>query len=263
MDLEELIKNFNQEPSIETQNAFLAGLKTSQLFLTVSIGENMLEEIKKSEVGKVNTFENEVGFSINYLKGEGDKKAVPLFTREELMEQTSIRSSLIALPMARLAEMLKESGEYSDIIINPFTDMEIGMPVNSFLNLFNAKKPGKNFNKLTEMILDLLKNSSIELEKETVFFARGNEDNMKNGAVDGVFRPRIPFNVSSRDDAEDLEYLNILIMPESKKILDIGDELSQYFLDIFIAPGSEFEFVEDVDEFTSVWRCVNQPFYDD
>lgn len=257
--LEELIKRFNAEPNSQTQNEFLSELVRSQLFLTVVMSEEMFDEIKKFEAGEVQTFDEEVGFSINYLTGEGGKKAVPLFTDAKLMDETDIESSAIVLQMSHLAGMLKQSnGKYSDILINPFTGLEIGMPVDVFISLFEM-----NHNEdLTNMILDLLHESSVELEKETVFFSRSDSDHMKQSAVDGVFTPKLPFNVSSRDSEEDLKYLNILMIPESSKILDIGDELSKYFLDIFIAPGSEFEFVEDIDEFTSVWKCVRQPFYD-
>ena len=33
--------------------------------------------------------------------------------------------------------------------------------------------------------------------------------------------------------------------------------------DTIIAQGSEFEQVEEIDEFTTVWKCRAQPFYDE
>ena len=135
--LEELIKRFNAEPNSQTQNEFLSELVRSQLFLTVVMSEEMFDEIKKFEAGEVQTFDEEVGFSINYLTGEGGKKAVPLFTDAKLMDETDIESSAIVLQMSHLAGMLKQSnGKYSDILINPFTGLEIGMPVDVFISLF-------------------------------------------------------------------------------------------------------------------------------
>ena len=111
--LEELIKRFNAEPNSQTQNEFLSELVRSQLFLTVVMSEEMFDEIKKFEAGEVQTFDEEVGFSINYLTGEGGKKAVPLFTDAKLMDETDIESSAIVLQMSHLAGMLKQSnGKY-------------------------------------------------------------------------------------------------------------------------------------------------------
>jgi len=52
-------------------------------------------------------------------------------------------------------------------------------------------------------------------------------------------------------------------MPKTSKILYIGDIVGEDGYDIVIAPGSEFHHVEDVDEYTRVWKCGAQPFYDD
>ena len=32
--------------------------------------------------------------------------------------------------------------------------------------------------------------------------------------------------------------------------------------DILLAPKTEFEFVSQEDEYTMLWKCVNQKFYD-
>lgn len=103
----------------------------------------------------------------------------------------------------------------------------------------------------------------MELEEDTALFVRESEPFMKNDAIDGVFRPEIPFNVSTKKDFHDhLEYLNILLMPKSKKIVYIGDVVDDDHYNVIIAPDTEFEFVKDIDEFTSVWKCGAQPFYD-
>ena len=49
-------------------------------------------------------------------------------------------------------------------------------------------------------------------------------------------------------------------MPKSKRILPIGPDVE---LDIIIAPGSEFKLEKELNEFTTVWKCGAQPFYDE
>lgn len=87
---------------------------------------------------------------------------------------------------------------------------------------------------------------------------------MRDESVDGVFIPKIPFNASTRDDFKsDWKYLNILLMSKGKKIVYTGGVVDDDSYDIIITPGSEFHFQKQLDEFTSVWKCGAQPFYDD
>lgn len=44
---------------------------------------------------------------------------------------------------------------------------------------------------------------------------------------------------------------------------DIRHVVDDDVWDTIIAPGSEFEQVEEIDEFTTVWICRAQPFYED
>ena len=59
-----------------------------------------------------------------------------------------------------------------------------------------------------------------------------------------------------------MKYLNILLMPKTSRIVYTGDFVDENAYDVIIAPGSEFEEVENIDEFTTVWKCRAQPFYD-
>lgn len=64
------------------------------------------------------------------------------------------------------------------------------------------------------------------------------------------------------DFDEGRKYLYIIRMPESFKILYVGDIGVHDMLDVFIAPDSEFKLVEEIDNYTSVWECVSKSFYD-
>jgi hypothetical protein len=164
--------------------------------------------------------------------------------------------------MSDLAEMLKQSDRYSAVAINPFTEHDVVIPFEGFMNLFyEPTEEEKQAMEALNQILEVMKEHSVELDKDYAFMFRNDEDVMKEHAVDGVFIPPLPFNVSSNPEfGKDLKYTNIILMQESKRIFPIGPDAD---LDIVIAPGSEFELVEEPDEFTRVWKCGAQPFYDD
>lgn len=255
--LEELMKG---DLTVEMQEEFFDVFKKSQLFMPVTYSPDMFEGIENAQVGDVIEPEGQVGFDIVYLKDNHENNVVPLFTSSRMMESAGLESSAIAIYMSDLAEMLKQTDRYAVIAVNPFTELEVSMPIEAFLNLFS---PEENLLETMEVILKILEDKSMELEEDTALFVRESEPFMKNDAVDGVFRPEIPFNVSTKKDFHDhLEYLNILLMPKSKKIVYIGDVVDDDRYNVIIAPDTEFEFVKDIDEFTSVWKCGAQPFYD-
>ena len=135
--LEELLKEMDAGlVGPGKKEEFLELFKESQLFMPVILSDEWLKGIEESKPGETRSVGENAGFSINYLEMEGDKKAVPLFTSTELMESAGLQSSCIAFYMKDLADMLKQTDKYSLVTINPLTDLEAGMPIDSFLNLF-------------------------------------------------------------------------------------------------------------------------------
>ena len=259
--LEELLKG---EITPEKQHEFLEVFKTSQLFLPIVISENLFNGIEDAKPGDIIEPEGQVGFDINYLSYGDDEKAVAVFTSSELMESSGLLSSSIAIFMSDLAEMMGQTDKYSLLAINPFTDVSAEMPMEAFIDLFEEiTEEDEMFFEMMDTIFDVLENKYMELEEDTVFFVRDDENFMKDEAVDGVFIPEMPFNASTREDYNDeAKYLNILIMPKTTKIVYTGNVVDEEVYDTLIAPGSESHFVEDIDEYTSVWKCEAQPFYD-
>ena len=257
--LEELM---SQEMTVESQNEFLELFKGSQLFMPVTYSANMFEGIENAKEGDVFEPQGQVGFDINYLTGNDGSKAVPLFTSNEMMEKAGLRSSANVLYMSDLADMMKQTDRYSAVAINPFTEHDIVIPMEAFLNLFHEPtEEEKEFIKNLENMLEIIKEHSIELEDNTTLFFRHDENVMVENAVDGVFVPQVPFSVSSNPKyGEDLKYTNILLMPKSKKILPIGPDKE---LDIIIAPGTEFKLEDTLDGTQNLWMCGAQPFYED
>ena len=257
--LEEIMK---KEITPESQREFFEIFKDSQLFMPVIYSENLFEGIENAKPGDVIEPSGRVGFDINCLTDSEGNMAVPLFTSSEIMESTGLRSSAIAIFMSDLADMLKQTDRYSVIAVNPFTEFDINMPVDAFLNLFEEPSDDKKeFLKQLIDLLDFMKENSVELEENTTLFIRSDENFMIENAVDGVFTPEVPFNVSSNPKyGEDLKYTNILLMPKSKRILPTGPDND---LDIFIAPGTEFHLQDTMDKTQNLWMCGDQPFYDD
>lgn len=243
-NLEEMIK---QEITPQMQEEVFEILKDSRLLVPVSF----VEEDESEDSSK--------GFGINYVEEEDDI-IVPLFTSSEMVGEAEIDSAIMAIDTSDLAELIRKTDGFSMVSINPFTDYDLNMPVDVFLNLFY---PDESFKQSLSTVSELLKEKSIELDKDCVFYLRSDDDFMKKDAVDGVFTPKLPFNVSSQKYfKEDCEFLNILIMPKSMHVLFVGKIVSDDFFDIIIAPETRFDYLDDLDEFTRVWKCSAQPFYD-
>ena len=257
--LEELM---NRELTVESQNEFLRLLKESQMFMPVTYSANMFEGIENAKEGDIFEPEGQVGFDINFLTGEDGSKAVPLFTSDKMMEKAGLRSSAIVIFMSDLVDMLKQSDRYSAVAVNPFTEHDIVIPMEVFLNLFyEPTEEEKAFFESLNEVMKVLKEHSVELEEDRAFMFRSDENILVETAADGVFVPQIPFSVSSNPNyGEGLKYTNIILMPKSKRILPIGPDVE---LDVIIAPGSEFKLEKELDEFTTVWKCGAQPFYDE
>lgn len=261
--LEKLIKEMDMGlVGKQERDDFLSLFKKSRLFMPVILSNDFFENIENSREGDVFTTTEKSGFDINFLTLNDGKKAVALFTSSGLMESTGLKSSAIAIFMSDLADMLGQAPErYSMISVNPFTDLSIDMPMDSFLNLFNSND---ELLKSLNSVLNILKEKSQKLEKDYAFFLRSEDDFMKENAVDGIFVPDIPFNVSSKEDFhEDLTYLNVILMPKSTRILFVGNVVDDANFDTIIAPESEFKIVKEIDEYTTVWQCIAQPFYDE
>lgn len=92
---------------------------------------------------------------------------------------------------------------------------------------------------------------------------RDDEITLKDHAQNGVFVVNMPLFVSrDKDFRKGLKYTNILLFDAGKKVLPLGGVGKDEY-DTVVAPGSEFILVEEIDEVTSVWRCGEQPFYDE
>ena len=91
--LEELIKDMDEGfigPG--KREEFHELLKKSQLFMPVVFGQNMHDALENNHPGEIFVPDGQVGFDINYIKLQGNERAVPLFTSNELLESTGLQS---------------------------------------------------------------------------------------------------------------------------------------------------------------------------
>ena len=261
--LEELIKDiYAGFVGPEKREEFLELLKKSQLFMPVVFGDDVGEVFEDSRPGEVSVTKRPLGFNINYLEFGDGERALPLFTSDELLISTGLESSIIGIYMTDLANLLKQTNKYSLVSINPFTDLLVEMPTGSFLALFDEISAEEK--ETTDEVMRILKTRSMTIPEEIQVIFRDDENHMKKYAIDGIFTPSIPFRASSSPDFQkDLKYTNIILVPKDKKLLYFGGIVREDMFDTIFAPETEFELVEEIDEFTTVWKIGKQPFYDD
>lgn len=259
---EELMSNFfnlTTDEKIEYAQLF----RNLRVFLPVIIKGNSFEGNENAEKGEILQTKEPVSFDINYLSNENGN-SVPIFTSEEKMEESGFSSSTYVLYMKDLAEMLKQSDKYSFITINPFTQFGLDQPIDLFLKLIDNPNLEDDITNPLKTVLKMLKERSIELRESNVFYIKGGINFMMDNAVNGVYTHPDPLNASStKNFLKEYDYLNIILMPKSKKFLFTGEMLEKNHFDILLAPETEFEFVDELDEFTTVWKVGDQPFYND
>ena len=259
--LEELLE---KEMTPEIQIELIETLKDSYLYLPVMFSESMFEGIEDLKVGDVRETTGNEGFDINFLTMADGNRGVPLFTSDKAMEAAGLKSSVMVMHTSDLVDMLKDSDRYAAVAVNPLTEHEIAMSFEAFINLFyEPTEEEKAFMESMNEILVALTKYSHELEERMVFFIRTEENVLVERSVDGVFAPDIPIAVSTNPEFQkDLKYTNILLFDKGKKVMPLPTAGSDEH-DTVIAPETEFIIEKELDEFTTVWKCGAQPFYDD
>ena len=269
--LEEILQIEPAEMTPKDQAEFLNLLKESNLILPVEITMGGFD-LENAQVGDVITTKEETGFRIRPFADENQNFIVPLFTSDKIMEELGFKSNCMVMNTSDIADMIENSSiNYHAIVINPNTEYSMGMDIAHFLNLFKEKEMNpmdddeerKRFFEFLEKMLNILEKHSLELEHKATCFVRGPNSFMKEKAVDGAFVPDLPLNASTEGDFQmHYPYLNILLFDEGKKLVYFPDMDKKEHFNILIAPWTEFELVEELDEYTAVWKCGKQPFYD-
>lgn len=264
-ELEDIMLIEPANMTIADQEEFFRLLKEAQLFIPVQMDKEEVFDIENQRVVEVIKPIPPLGFNFISLNLNDGTRALVAFTRAEIMKEIKLKRDHIVMNMRDLAKILLGFGDtFSSIIINPQTEHSIILSVPSFLNLFRQK--AKNpFIVSLEQTLERLKNESVELDNHYMFFIRSDFEFMENESKDGIFTAKMPLRASTNPNFQsNLPILHKLMMVQGQKILYTGnpnEEANDF--DVLIAPGCEFEKFYDENEDISVWRCINQQFYEE
>ena len=261
--LEELIMIGPEYMDDVDQKEFLDLLREAVLFVPIEMKESGIE-LENIDVGSEEKTKVPSGFNFIHLTNNAGERTIAVFTREELMDKIGLKVERIPLYMRDLANMLKGATDiYSAIMINPNTRHSIAMSLVNFLRIFDEKQEDPVIESM-KRTLYLFETNSIELEDHQMFFLRSDYELMQQQSVDGIFKTKVAFAVSTSEEFQSqLPILQKIMMMKGQKVLYTGDpENKEPQMDILIAPETEFEKFYDEDGDTSVWRCVRKPFYD-
>ena len=164
--LEELLM---QEKTNEMKNEFLDILKDSRLFLRVVFRKNRYENAVMRDEFEL---KGQFGFDMDSLP-DGDRlNELPLFTSSEIMRANIPKwSSSIVVSMRDLAEMLKQTDEYSAVAINPLGKFSFRIPIEEFLGLFGIVGNNKIKDIKNEKLRQLLREGKPDDEFKEILLA--------------------------------------------------------------------------------------------
>lgn len=241
--LKELMKIEPESMSKEEYESFVSEFKNAQLLLPVEIySKTQSDEINEPLSFKPVTIE------------ENGCKCIPLFTDNEELKKDNPPVSVITIFMKDLKDMLEDSSEIDEIMINPSSKDTVCIDLDSFFDLFEVR------NNPNDWIFE----KAMPLNQEIRVYYRELEPFMKKQAVNGVYSSPDPLKASVNMHFDDnIPYLNVLILPKDTRTVYLGGMMDpEMSCDILLAPETEFEFVSQEDEHTMIWKCVNQKFYD-
>lgn len=249
--LEKIVKKNPKDVTEEDDKNFVKLFKESQVIMPVEFNpENRKESMRLNEPPS---------FKPRFIskKGNDNESIIPLFTNPNEMADLKEKVSTVIIYTEDLFNMLKNAEDISGIVINPFNEPYMEFPFTTFLEMFLKKE------EIAEAGIDVF-NKAIPLEENTVIFYREKEPTMKQMAENGIYCSELALaaNIDGNDNME-YPYLNILLLPKSTKIIyskELGEETKR---DIFLAPRTEFEFIDQEDEYTFKWVCTKQHFYND
>ena len=238
--LKELMKIEPDSMNKQEYDSFVSEFKKAQLLLPVEV-------FSKSRSDEIN---EPLSFKPMIIKEKGCM-CIPLFTDNDELKKHNPPASVIAIFMKDLKDMLEDSPEIDEIMINPASEYTICIDLDSFFNLFKIDN-----NWIFEKARPL--NQDVEV------YYRENEPLMKKQAVGGIYSSRDPLKASvNRQFNDHIPYLNVLMLPKDTKMVYLGGMMDpEMSCDILLAPETEFEFVTQKDDYTMIWKCINQKFYD-
>ena len=166
-----------------------------------------LERIKYIDINS-KTQSDEINEPLSFkpvMIEENGCKCIPLFTDNEELKKDNPPVSVIAIFMKDLKDMLEDSSEIDEIMINPSSKDTVCIDLDSFFDLFEVR------NNPNDWIFE----KAMPLNQEIRVYYRELEPFMKKQAVNGVYSSPDPLKASVNMHFDDnIPYLNVLILPK-------------------------------------------------
>lgn len=230
---------------------YLNKIKNSNLIFPIQISQDSPNKPKEQIINS----NKPIFFKPIFLKNS-TSIAIPIFTNEIEFKKSNLNTQAIILSCEDVSNYLFNLKNKVDLVLIDNNKIDF----NAFLDLFKVER----YNKSKEQMVNLLKENSITLTEDMQFYLREECDYMNQRAKDNIFSIDFPFNVSSDINFRfNWKYLNIINVPKGFKIFNSGkyvDKTTHY--DIVLAPDCEYELIDKLDEYTFIWECISQRFYE-
>ena len=135
-NIKKLINIKSSEATKEDNDALLAEIKNAQLIMPIEITSNLnLDDIT---VGDTIQFEDGLRFKPMKIANEAGETFIPLYSDDD---EVHGHISAIDIKTSNLAEMIDDNPEnISGVVINPFSEFSVEIPMDSFLKLFEKEE---------------------------------------------------------------------------------------------------------------------------
>lgn len=223
-----------------TQYEFLDELLNSSLFLPIDLNSKLID-FKKNELIE------ELFELVPIIIKQNDKSVMPLFTDADANSVLD-HDNFVSVGCEEVAVLLSQNDHVDGVVINPKSEISIGIATESFLDIVSASKL-KEFE-------DIVVENSRPLKQETRFYLREEIPLLKKLSKNNIFTTEFLFNASFKDKFDEKsKYLNIFIFPKGTLFFHVGENDS--YGDSIFLPKLTFKLIEENEnEFT--WKCVSQ-----
>ena len=135
-NIKELLNIKPSEATKEDNDALLAEIKNAQLIMPIEITSNLnLDDIT---VGDTIQFEEGLRFKPMKIANEAGETFIPLYSDDD---EVHGHTSAIDIKTSNLAEMIDDNPEnINGVVINPFSEFSVEIPMDSFLKLFEKEE---------------------------------------------------------------------------------------------------------------------------
>lgn len=133
--LKELLNISPDEATEKDNDELIEEIKTAQLIMPIEITSKM--DINDAEVGDIIEIDDGLRFIPQKIIDDDNNLFIPLFSDDS---EVYGHTSAIDIYTKDLAEMIDDNPEnIAGVVLNPFSDFSVTLPMDSFLDLFKEE----------------------------------------------------------------------------------------------------------------------------